>query len=101
MSKFQSYISPLLRSKFLRELILLPSTLTGKKHVNKTEEYPVTKPSLIMHIERVAIYVSDLENSIKCYKEKLGFILERITNQIEVEVLQGQTIRCAFLNTKN
>ncbi|MFE4759263.1 VOC family protein [Bacillus mycoides] len=101
MSKLQTYISPLLKSKFVRELILLPSTLSGRKQLNKTEEYPVTKPSLISHIERVAIYVSDLEYSINWYIEKLGFTLESITDQIKVEALPNQTIRCALLNTKN
>ncbi|MFD4706792.1 VOC family protein [Gottfriedia sp. NPDC058432] len=101
MSKLQTYISPLLKIKCIRELILLPSTLSGKRQLNKTEEYPVTKTSLISQIERVAIYVSDLENSMDWYIEKLGFTLENITDRFEVEVLPNQIIRCALLNTKN
>ncbi|QKE76165.1 VOC family protein (plasmid) [Arthrobacter citreus] len=101
ISKLQTYISPLLKIKLIRELILLPSTISGKRRLNKTEEYPVTKTSLISHIERVAIYVSDLENSINWYVEKLGFTLENITDQFEVEALPNQLIRCALLNTKN
>ena len=101
LSKLQTYISPLLKSKSVRELILLYSTLSGKRGINKTEEYPVTNPSLISHIERVAIYVSDLEHSISWYVEKLGFTLESITEQMKVEALPNQTIRCALLNTKN
>lgn len=45
--------------------------------------------------------MSDLENSINWYIEKLGFTLERITEKIEGETLLDQTIRCALLNTKN
>ncbi|KWX88213.1 hypothetical protein AMQ83_08205, partial [Paenibacillus riograndensis] len=101
MSKLQTYISPLLKSESVRELILLPSTVSGRRQINKTEEYPVNKPSLISHIERVAIYVSDLEYSMNWYIEKLGFTLESITDQIEAQALPNQTIRCALLNTKN
>lgn len=101
MTKFQSYISPILKSKLVREAILIPNTLSGTRQSNKTEDYGVFEPSLIAHIETIAIYVTDLTISVPWYTEKLGFTLEGITESAPLAAFPGQTVRCAYLNAKN
>lgn len=98
MTKFESYISPILKNKMIRELILLPQTISGSRQSNKTEDYGVFKPSLVSHIETIAIYVTDLDISVPWYTEKLGFTLAGITEPTEHPEFKGQTIRCAYLN---
>lgn len=101
LSKFETFISPIFKSKLVRELILLPNTLNGSKQSNKTEDYSVFKTSIVSHIESIAIYVTDLEVSVPWYLEKLGFSLEGITEPSKRKGFPGQTIRCAYLNAKN
>lgn len=101
MTKLESFISPILKSKIVREALLLPNTLSGTRQSNKTEDYGVFQPSLVSHIETIAIYISDLEISVPWYTEKLSFTLEGITDSDSLAAFPGQTLRCAYLNAKN
>lgn len=100
ISKFETFISPLLRRKVVRELILLPSTLSGKRFSNKTEDYGVFKASLVSHLDSVAIYVSNLNRSVPWYVEKLGFVHEGTTEVQNHPHFPGYQLRCAYLSSK-
>ncbi|MEH6939046.1 VOC family protein [Bacillus sp. JJ664] len=100
ITKLESFISPLLKFKFFRELLLLPSTLSGKRSSNKTEDYGVFKSSLVSHLEGVTLYVSDIKRSVSWYVEKLGFIHEGSTELTKHPFFPGQKIICAYLSAK-
>ncbi|MEM6347539.1 MAG: VOC family protein, partial [Bacteroidota bacterium] len=70
-------LGPLLRKKWVRKLILLPSTLSGKRFSNKTEDYGVFKPSLISHLDQLSIYVRDIAKSRQWYEELAGMTHSR------------------------
>lgn len=58
-----------MKKKWVRELILLPKTLTGKRRYNKTEDYGVFKKNncVISHLEQSSYIVTDIEESKKWF----------------------------------
>jgi catechol 2,3-dioxygenase-like lactoylglutathione lyase family enzyme len=98
MTPLQSRISPLLKLKLVREVILLVPTLSGRRTSNKTEDYGVFKPSRLSHLERVLIYVADLERSCEWYERLIGAICTHQSGSLPHPTMPGQTIRSATLS---
>lgn len=93
-----SRISPLLKIKAVRELILLPPTLTGRRTSNKTEDYGVFQPSRLSHLERVMIYVSDLQRSREWYERVVGATYTGESGPLPHPTMPGQTIRTVTMS---
>ncbi|NBU36438.1 MAG: VOC family protein [Bacteroidetes bacterium] len=94
-------ISPILKQKWIRQLILLPSTLTGKRFSNKTEDYGVFKPSLISHLDQLSIYVRSIDKSRAWYEELAGMTHSRTCEREPHPFKKGYTIRCCYMNCSN
>jgi catechol 2,3-dioxygenase-like lactoylglutathione lyase family enzyme len=93
-------ISPILKQKWFRNLVLLPSTLTGKRFSNKTEDYGVFTPSRISHIDQLYIYVKDIATSRKWYEDIAGMTHSRTCATEPHPYKQGYTITCCYLSAK-
>ncbi|WP_142722244.1 VOC family protein [Chryseobacterium sp. ON_d1] len=98
ISPFKQKISFLLRKKWIRELVLLPGTVTGKRFSNKTADYGVFKPSLISHLDQLSIYVQSIEDSRKWYSDLVGLSTSRITETEPHPFKEGYTIRCCYMS---
>jgi catechol 2,3-dioxygenase-like lactoylglutathione lyase family enzyme len=91
-------IAPLLKRRWVRELILFLPTLTRKRFSNKTEDYGVFQPSRISHLGQVAIYVQDLERSRRWY-ERLAALRHSRTCEPEPHPFKPDwKIRCCYLS---
>lgn len=101
ISPFKQRISFMLRKKWVRELILLPSTITGKRFSNKTADYGVFKPSLISHLDQLSIYVQSIDKSRHWYEDLAGMTTSRITEEEAHPFKNGYTIRCCYMNCIN
>lgn len=88
----------LLKQKWVRELILLPSTLSGKRFSNKTENYGVFKPSLISHMEQLSFYVRNIDKSRTWYQDLAGMIHSRTCSPEPHPYKPGYTIRCCYMS---
>ncbi|MEO1435651.1 MAG: VOC family protein [Bacteroidota bacterium] len=99
MPESLSAVGGLMQKQWLRSLILLPSTLSGKRTYNKTEDYGVFRDSkcLVSNTEQVALYVSDLEASITWF-EAMGFHHARTEVSEPHPFIEGHTLRCAYLS---
>lgn len=97
MAKF----SGLFKQRWLRELILLVPTLTGKRSYNKTEDYGVFKESksIVSNTDQLSLYVTDLESSVEWF-EVMGFSSTRICDTEAHPFEDGHTIRTAYLSLK-
>lgn len=91
-------ISPILKKKWIRELILLPSTLTKKRFSNKTEDYGVFNPSLVSHLDQVSIYVRSIEKSRKWYEDIASMTHSRTCPAEPHPYKAGYTITCCYMN---
>jgi catechol 2,3-dioxygenase-like lactoylglutathione lyase family enzyme len=91
-------MAPLLKRKWVRELILLVPTLTGKRFSNKTEDYGVFQPSRISHLGQVSIYVQDIERSRQWYERLAGLRHSRTCEPEPHPNKAGWTIRCCYLS---
>ncbi|GAB4207080.1 MAG: hypothetical protein OHK0022_34870 [Roseiflexaceae bacterium] len=98
LTPLQSRISPALKLKLVRELILLVPTLSGRRTSNKTEDYGVFKPSRLSHLERVMIYVSDLQRSREWYERVIGATCVEQSGPLPHPTMPGQTIRTITLS---
>lgn len=97
MTPLQSWLSPLLKLKIFRELVLFAPTLGGQRTSNKTEDYGVFKPSRLSHIERVMIYVTDLQRSREWYERVVGATFAGEAGPLPHPFLTGQTLRTLTL----
>lgn len=88
----------LLRKKWVRKLILLPSTLSGKRFSNKTEDYGVFKPSLISHLDQISIYVRDIAKSRQWYEELAGMTHSRTCEMEAHPFKPNYSIRCCYMS---
>lgn len=93
---------PLIKQKWLRELILLLPTLTGKRSYNKTEDYGVFQDSkcILSNMEQMTLIVSDL-NATKKWLEAMGFFHTRTCQAEAHPFLKGHTLTCAYFSLKN
>lgn len=98
ISPLTTRISPLLKLKPVRELILLAPTLTGRRTSNKTEDYGVFQPSRLSHLERIMIYVTDLQRSREWYERVIGATCAGQSGPLPHPTIPGQTIRTVTLN---
>ncbi|MFN8531553.1 MAG: VOC family protein [Anaerolineae bacterium] len=92
ITSFQSTIAPLLKLKIVREAILIVPTLAGRRTSNKTEDYGVFKPSRVSHLERVMIYVTDLQRSRKWYERVIGMTVTDQSGPLPHPLQTAQTI---------
>ncbi len=92
LSPLQSRMSPLLKLKLFRRLVLLPVTLRGQRTSNKTEDYGVFKASRLSHLERVMIYVTDLQRSRAWYERVIGATCTARSGPLPHPTMPGQTI---------
>jgi len=87
-----------MRKKWVRQLILLPSTLSGKRFSNKTEDYGVFKPSFISHLDQISIYVRDIERSRQWYEDLAGMTHSR-TCEVEPHPFKPDyMIKCCYMS---
>jgi catechol 2,3-dioxygenase-like lactoylglutathione lyase family enzyme len=94
-------ISPILKKKWVRNLILLPSTLSGKRFSNKTEDYGVFEPSLVSHLDQLSVYVRDIATSRKWYEDIAGMTHSRTCSPETHPYKKGFTITCCYMNAKD
>jgi hypothetical protein len=90
--------APLLKRKWIRELVLTPPTLTGRRFSNKTEDYGVFKPSWIAHIGQVSIYVQDIARSRRWYERLAGLRHSRTCEEEAHPFKEGWHIRCCYMS---
>ena len=98
--KFAS-IAPVFKKRWLRELILLPTTLNGNRKYNKTEDYGVFRDSkcIISNLVQLTYFVSNLEKSIAWF-QAMGFMHTR-TCEPEAHPFQDKnTLKSAYLSLK-
>ena len=93
---------PFIKMKWLRELVLLVPTLTGKRSYNKTEDYGVFRDSkcIISNLEQMTYIVSDLEAS-KDWLQAMGFFHTRTCEPEAHPFRPGHTLRCAYFSLKD
>ena len=91
-------MGPLLKRKWMRELILLLPTLTGKRFSNKTDDYGVFQPSRMAHLEQLSIYVQDIERSRRWYEKLAGLHHSRTCEPEPHPFKPGWKIRCCYLS---
>jgi len=101
LAKPLQFISPILKQKWVRNLILLPSTISGKRFSNKTEDYGVFKPSRIAHLDQLSIYVRDIATSRKWYEELAGMTHSRTAEPEPHPYKGGFSIQCCYLSAKD
>ena len=89
----------LIKKKWIRELILLPKTLMGKRRYNKTEDYGVFRDNkcVISHLEQSSYVVTNMEES-KVWFEKMGFTNARICEPEPHPDHDGHTLTCCYLS---
>lgn len=98
LPRWKQHVSFLLRKKLVREFLLLPSTLSGKRFSNKTEDYGVFKPSLISHLDQLSIYVRSIERSRKWYEDLAGMVHSRTCEPEPHPFKNGHTIVCCYMS---
>jgi catechol 2,3-dioxygenase-like lactoylglutathione lyase family enzyme len=92
-------ISPILKKKWARELILLPSTISGKRFSNKINDYGIFRPSLISHLDQLSIYVRSIENSKEWYEDIAGMTHSRTCEKEPHPYKEGYTIKCCYMSS--
>lgn len=98
LSPFKQRISFLMRQKWIRELVLLPSTISGKRFSNKTADYGVFKPSLISHLDQLSIYVQSIEKSRQWYENLVGMTFSRLAETEPHPFKKDYTVRCCYMS---
>ncbi len=91
-------LAPLLKRRWVRELILLGPTLTGKRFSNKTEDYGVFQPSRVSQIGQVAVYVQDIGRSRRWYEQLAGLHHSRTCGPEPHPFKPGWKVRCCYLS---
>lgn len=94
-------LSWIFKKRWVRELLLLPKTLTGKRRYNKTEDYGVFRDNscVISHLEQSSYIVTDLEES-KDWFITMGFTHSRTCAPEPHPNHDGHTITCAYLSAR-
>lgn len=95
-------ISWIFKKRWVRELLLLPKTISGKRRYNKTEDYGVFKDNdcLVSHLVQSSYVVTDIEES-KAWFITMGFTHSRTCAPEPHPDIQGHTMTCAYMNTKD
>lgn len=98
---FLQRIAFILKQKWIRELILLPSTLSRRRFSNKTEDYGVFKASLLSHFDQLSIYVRSIENSRRWYEELAGMKFSRLADSEPHPYKKGYNIQCCYMSCED
>lgn len=98
LTPVQSRLSALLKLRAFRALVLLPATLSGKRTSNKTEDYGVFRPSRLARLERVMVYVTDLQRSRDWYERVVGATFAAELGPLPHPFLPGQTMQTITLD---
>ena len=91
-------LTPLLRRKWIRELVLTPPALTGRRFSNKTEDYGVFKPSRVAHIGQASICVQDIARWRQWYQKLAGLRHSRTCEEEAHPFKPGWRIRCCYMS---
>lgn len=94
-------ISWIFKKRWVRALILLPKTLSGKRRYNKTEDYGVFRENncVLSHLEQSSYIVTDIEES-KAWFENMGFTHSRTCPPEPHPELEGHTLTCCYMSAK-
>jgi catechol 2,3-dioxygenase-like lactoylglutathione lyase family enzyme len=98
MTRGQTLVSPILKLKPVRELILLGPTLSGRRSSNKTQDYGVFEDSRASGLESVSIYVTDLERSRAWYERVLAARHVETIENLPSPYQPGLTLTCCVLD---
>jgi catechol 2,3-dioxygenase-like lactoylglutathione lyase family enzyme len=98
MTRGQTLVSPILKLKPVRELILLGPTLSGRRSSNKTEDYGVFAESRASGLECVSIYVTDLERSRAWYERVLAARHAETVEGLPSPYHPGVTLTCCVMD---
>ena len=95
-------IVPFVKMRWVRELILLIPTLTGKRSYNKTEDYGVFKDSkcILSNMVQMSYMVSSIEATKKWF-DAMGFTHTRTCEPEAHPFQKGHTLKCAYFSLKN
>ena len=93
--------APLLKRKWFRRLVLLPTTLTRRRFSNKTEDYGVFRPSLLASVGQVSIFVQDIGRSQKWYEELAGLTHSRTSDPEPHPLKPGWRLRCCYMSARS
>jgi len=95
-------LKDIFKKKWIRELILLPASITGKRKYNKTEDYGVFRDNtcIIEKLEQSSFVVTDLEESKKWFLS-VGFVHSRTCDPEPHPNHEGHTLKCSYLSAKD
>ena len=95
-----SFLSPLVKKTWIRDLVLLPESISGKREPNEDGDYRKFKPSWLNSIEQSALYVSDIKKSREFYEKVASFKHNR-TCPIEASPFnEGGAFTCCYMDSK-
>ena len=98
LSAAQRFVSPLLRRRTIRNLILLPEILSGRRSSNKPEDYRIFKQASVESVQRVVIDVSDLDRSIRWYARVPAFRLAGVRKDVNDPSEPGGRLDLAYFD---
>lgn len=98
MTGVKTRIAPLMKKAWIRKLIMLPNTLSGKKHSNKTENYAAFRPSMLSTVSQTSLYVTDIERSRAFYEKIAGLTHSRTCEAEAHPYLEGYSLKCCYLD---
>jgi len=95
-------VAPIIKRKWVRELVLLPATISGKRSYNKTEDYGVFKDSkcLVSNMEQMTFFVTSIEKT-KAWLTAMGFMHCRTNQEESHPFIEGHTLKCAYFSLKH
>ncbi|MDO5633050.1 MAG: VOC family protein [Paracoccus sp. (in: a-proteobacteria)] len=94
-------LSPLMKQKWVRELILLWPTLTGKRFSNKAEDYGVFQPSRVERLGQLSIYVKSIARSRAWYERTAGLTHSRTCAPEPHPLKPGWTLRACYMDAQD
>ena len=101
MTPFKTFISPLMKQAWIRKLILLPLTVSGRKKSNKTDDYGNFHPSWISSLEQTSLYVTNIEKSMAFYTKVARLQHNRTCEPEPHPFNDDQTLRCCYMDAKD
>ena len=100
MDAVKTFVAPLMKKAWVRNLILFPIRLTGEKYSNKTEDYANFRPTMLSTVEQTSLYVTNIEAS-RAFYEKVGGLTHNRTCEPEPHPFNPkQTLRCCYMDCK-
>ncbi len=101
LSRLKQRLSPLMTRKWMREIILLWPTLTGRRFSNKAEDYGVFRNSSVRHLGQVSIYVRSIDRSRAWYERTAGLRHSRTCLPEPHPLRPGWTLRACYMDARD